>query len=513
MPSGAHPAASGLSDGLALGLSRLLQAALGFVAQKALFRSLSEEDLGRWFLFQVVANVAIATLSWPSNSVVRLGAEEWSAGRRLGRTFALHGGLLLASTAILAGLAAVFHEAIDAYVRLEGATVFVVAYAFLAAAGLVVGAHLKPAQQVARFALLPLVTRVFWAGSLSVLAFGLARDLGTREVQTRDIVLACFLTAVPQLFVALGLVARTVVPLARWTPGDDGRALRFGIPVLARQLGMQALAYVNFVIIGPKLDVIHAGRFQVAATLPEQAALFATALEDLMGPILARAAHKGHESTLRVYYRTLAPQVVLGWSALAGAALVLARPILFALSAKAVDVTAPALEVLLLATAVRVIVSVETPVLDAHLISTPSLAFYGLGFATNVALTLALIPRYGVEGAAWGSLAGWLVNSLARSLFCRARFGAQALRLYVRLWPAVAALAWARLAPTEWTAGLGRDCLAALVLLLATLVLGKLFGVFAPETLEAIEGVRMPGSLRRALEVFYGKRPGGPAPS
>lgn len=506
MPSGTSPAASGLGDGLALGVSRLLQVALAVVAQKAIQSSLSETDIGRWFTFQLIANLAIATLSWPMSSVVRLGAEEWHESRRLGRTFALHGQLLVGSFLLLSAVAVVAHGAVARYVDVGDATTLVLAWAFVTASALVVGAHLKPAQRLKRFALLPLVTRVFWAGSLGFAVFVEHRTLGTR-----DVVLVGLAAALPQLAVALALVARSVRPLARPKPGDARRAVGFGLPVCARQLGMQAFAYVNFALVLPYLGVAQAGRFQVAATVAEQAALFASALEDLMGPILARAAHKGQEGTLQVYYRTLAPQVVLVWSTIAGAGLLLARPVLAALSAKAVEATAPALEVLLVATAVRVLVSLETPVLDAHLISGPSLGFYALGFATNVGLDLALIPRFGVEGAAWGSLAGWLVNSIARSVYCRARFGVNALRLYAWLWPAVAALAWTRLASNApfplvtWEPA--RPFVAAATLVVVSLAAGRLLGVFAPETLGALESVNMPARLRRLLERFYGGKP------
>jgi O-antigen/teichoic acid export membrane protein len=490
-----HPAASGLRDGIALGVSKLAQAGLALVAQKALLRSESEADFGKWIAFMSVANAAIAFLGWPQVSVLRLGAEEWNETRRLARTFALHGLLLLGSLLFVAAPALEARELIDRYVRIDGATVLVLEYAFLAAAGNVVAAHLKPAQRVAQFALLPLVTRIFWASALGAFAFVLGRDLDARAVMV-----LCTITAIPQLVVGLGLVARWTVPPARPHAHDSERALRFGLPVLLRQLGTQAFAYVNFVLLYPMLGSIEiAGRFQVGATLSEQAVLFLSALEDLMGPILARAASRGEDRTLRVYYRTLAPQVVLVWSALAGAAILVARPILAALSAKAVDATAPALEVLLLATAARVVVSLEAPVFDAHLISGAPLAFYVIGFATNVGLDLVLIPRFGIEGAAWASLAGWLVNTIARSVYVRAKFRVSVLRLYVWLWPVVAAFLWARLGSEVAFPALARP--AALVVF--SLALGKVLGVFAPETLVALEGVAMPEKLRRALERAY----------
>ena len=90
-----------------------------------------------------------------------------------------------------------------------------------------------------------------------------------------------------------------------------------------------------------------------------------------------------------------------------GVAIMLAWPILHVLNAKSIDVTGAALQVLLLATAVRIVVTLEAPVFDAHLIAGPPTVFFALVQSTvrNDVLgrvlaadevgSLALVPAVG----------------------------------------------------------------------------------------------------------------------
>jgi glycosyltransferase involved in cell wall biosynthesis/O-antigen/teichoic acid export membrane protein len=499
--SAATPVATGLRDGVALGATKLLQAVLAVLTLKALLRVTDETGYGIYSTFLLVANVAIALTGWPAGSVLRLGAEEWVETRRLARTYALHVLLALAAGLVLAvplllssSMPGGVADLVDRYVTVKGAAWIVVGYAVVTALANVSAALLKPAARVAQFALLPLVTRFFYLGVLAWFAHE------HEHLEARSVMLICLATAVPQLAAGLLLVVPVALPPALPRATEAKAAVRFGVPFLFRQLGMQSFAYVNLATIKHVQGLVAAGRFNVAGTLAEQTALLAVAIEDLMGPILARSAAEGNQAVLKTYYRRVAPQVALVWSTACGAVLILATPILTALSARHVESSGPALQVLLVATSVRVLISLEAPVFDSHLISGPPLAFYALGFATNLALDLLWVPRYGIEGAAWASVCGWTVNAVLRGGYLGVRFRVPSPSLVFYVAPAGIALLYARLLGGS----LGRDLGAAVAFLALALLGGKLAGVFSRAGFDALEGVRMPASVRRLLAWFYG---------
>jgi O-antigen/teichoic acid export membrane protein len=492
--SAATPVATGLRDGIALGLSKLLAAGLAILALKMILRITTEENYGHYSLFLLVSNFAIAFTTWPVASVLRLGADEWVERRSLARTWVLHILLALGAGAFLAAPLWQAHDVVDRYLTVPGAAAIVLGYALVTALANVTAAILKPAARVGQFALLPLVTRVAYLGALAWFAH--AKVL----LETRSVMLICLATAIPQLLAGLAMVLPFVFPPAMPRAREAETAVRFGLPVLYRLLGMQGFAYVNLAFVNHFQKTVAAGRFNIAGQLAEQTALLGAAVEDLMGPILARSAAEGNERVLATYYRTIAPQVTLVWSTACGVLLLLAVPVLAALSARNAESSGAALQVLLLATAVRIVVSLEAPVFDAHLISGAPTVFFLLGFATNLGLDFVLVPTFGLAGAAWASVAGWSVNALLRTVYLGVRFRVPSPALFLFVVPAGAAYVYARFLGGR----LGVDLGAAVAFVAIVFLVGKLAGVFSPASLEALEGVRMPARVRRLLAWFYG---------
>src|SRR5262249_2422052 len=151
--------------------------------------------------------------------------------------------LVLGSTVLLAVLVLEAKDQVDTYVTVPGATYLVLGYVLASALASLGAAILKPAGRVSQFAALPLVTRVFWAGTLGAYAFG------KHAFDTQKIMVLCFLTALPQLAVSAALVAKKVLPPAWPSEADGQRAVGFGFPFLLRQLGTQCFAYVNYATI------------------------------------------------------------------------------------------------------------------------------------------------------------------------------------------------------------------------------------------------------------------------
>jgi O-antigen/teichoic acid export membrane protein len=496
--------ASGLTDAISLGLSAVVSAVLSVVC----LRTILDPKLGHaspaayasYSTFLVVTNFAIVFLSWPAWSVLRLGADELHERHRLGRTLGLHLLLLGASLAVVAPPIWIFRDTVLGFIRAP-VLPLVIGYAATTALGQVLAAHLKPGGRVSLFGALPVITRVLYLALLL---------LWSKPLDGEDLALVITVTAAPQVLIALAGLGRTLERPRAPRPGDVRRAIGFGLPVMLRNLGVSTLQYLNIIVIRKLLsaddEVAH---YQVAASVGEQIAVLGVAAESLMGPILARAAARGDEKTVGTYYRVLAPQVVLLWGIGIAIAMVVARPVLgHLLRAHNVEASARVLEVLLLATSLRIVSSLEAPVLDAHLESRAPLGSFLVRLATNLGLALLFVnPRlwgWGIDGAAWATVAAAWLGGAVQTFWVARRFSLPAFRLYLYVAPAVGAFAWAR---TRGGASSARDAAVGAGIVVAALVVARVAGVFSPRTLEALSNVRMPDRLRRALAFVYGANP------
>lgn len=480
---------TGARDSLLLALGALATAGLGLVSLRLLLSGLSEEDYGHYALFLTAGGLLAVALSWPLHAVLRLGAEEAEAGGRGGRTLGSVGLVVVGCAAIVAPLTWLLGARIDAEVG-RPAWRLALLFALLTAAASLGYQLLQPFGKNHLRTLLPALPRCLFALTLAVVTWGGAQAL--------DFERAAWLAT---------LTIAPVVALGPWIvqPGaprperrEVARTLGFGLPLLARNLGVAGVLFVDVLIVRRWLGPVAAGRYDVAYRIGEQVVAFGFVLTFLSGPILARAAARGDRGALERFYRLGAPPLVWLWGLGAALGIVVAEPLLRLLGAKSPGVSAAVLQVLLLAVAIRGAAVLEIAVFEAHLLSRWPTLFFFLGFLLNLVLDLVLLRAgWGLLGPAWATVAGFALQAVLRAGYIQRGFGVPALAPYLALLPVAAVLVAARLG--------GLPLAAALWLLSLVLVLGwgRRTRLFSRDARALLAEVAMPARLRAGLDWLH----------
>lgn len=480
---------TGARDSLLLALGALATAGLGLVSLRLLLTGLSEEDYGHYALFLTAGGLLSVTLLWPLHAVLRLGAEEAEEGGRGGRTFGSVGLVVLGCLAVVAPVAWLLRERIDAEIG-RPAWQLALLFAVLSVAASLGYQLLQPFGKNHLRTLLPAVPRLLFALVLAVVTLGSAQGLDFERAAW-----LATLTIAPVIVLA-PLIVRPGAP--RPARREVGRTLSFGLPLLARNLGVAGVLFVDVLIVRHLLGPVAAGRYDVAYRIGEQVVAFGFVLTFLSGPILARAAARGDRGALERFYRLGAPPLVWLWGLGAALGIVLAEPLLRVLGAKSPAVSAAVLQVLLLAVAIRGAAVLEIAVFEAHLLSRWPTVFFFLGFVLNLGLDLALLRAgWGLLGPAWATVAGFALQAALRAGYIQRGFRVPALAPYLGLLPVVAVLAAARLV---------HPVVAGAVWLLAVaLVLGwgRRTRLFSRDARALLAEVSMPARMRAALDWLH----------
>lgn len=420
-----------LRSGLALFGGRAGSIALGFVAIAVFARELGSALLGSFFLFQallvVVSLVADAGLRGAMEKRISEGRDP---GTVLATGLALKGILLAVAVGVVLSLGG----AVGDFVGADLAPSLALA-AVLRESSETTTAVLRGEIRVERSATVELLQKVTYA------AAGIALVLGGFGVRG------------PVYALLAGYAAMTAAGVASTTLtlGRPSAAMARSLASYARfrfvsNVGAVGYSWVDVLVIGIFLSQAHVGAYEVAWKVASAVMVFGDSLATAAFPRLSEyAGEDARDRIERTFPRLVTPTIALLFPALFGT-LVLSREALGIVFGPEYAVAALALVVLMannLSSGVyrfvaRTLRALDRPDLDARGIA--------VTFALNVAFNLALVPHFGLVGAALATTAASLVgNTLALSYLDRlveVRFQWPALTASVVASGAMAAVVW-----------------------------------------------------------------------
>ncbi len=162
------------------------------------------------------------------------------------------------------------------------------------------------------------------------------------------------------------------------------------------------------------------GSYAIALRIIEMVTLLAGALAGSAYPIMARFFARNELSALRTLYRNLYSHVTTGATVIALLLMFLSSMLQFITTEAAT--AAPALAMLAWATVFVFANQMSSAILLAAGLSSAILAVAAGNLVLNIALNVALIPRFGSVGVAFALLATESVNALLQSLVVWKRF-------------------------------------------------------------------------------------------
>ncbi len=472
---------------------------LSFGLNVVLTRSLGAHEFGRLALLMMASQVlALFASNWTLTSVVHFGAREFGERGSVARTFWSRMTLVMPWIAAAAVAMWLLQAPLASYLEIPGWGVHLVFVHFLLTTVFTTaGAVLQAMGRMERYGLMLVVDRA--VALLVVLVALQLRSLGALGV------LACYVAgetiAAVVAFAAIG--RRTLAPVAV-RGGDLSAMWSFSLPLIASNwIGVFGTQWLDYAIIRRYLPLAELGRYSLAyqvAGVVQQLTIIASTLLLPQFSVLVRT---GRERTIRNIVERMVPYWLLAFSAFLGVVLAVVRIAVPALFGEAFADSVPPLSLLLVAAAALAVFNSFTPLLMAHGATWLITGVCLVSAAVNVALNLALIPRFGITGAAAATAVAYGVSAALVLAATRRRLVTPLGRYAALTAPALAVY----LCSTAVDGALFY-LVAAVALSGAVLALVRMFGLFERSDLTLMAEVGMPAWVRSGLLKVFSLRGG-----
>ncbi|MFM7718882.1 MAG: polysaccharide biosynthesis C-terminal domain-containing protein [Actinomycetota bacterium] len=227
-------------------------------------------------------------------------------------------------------------------------------------------------------------------------------------------------------------------------PGELGRLVRYGAPRAPAALLSQGLFWVDYFVASAFVargDVAAdaLGVYSSSVRVALAVVLFLTAVSYVFSPFVADLHARGERERLEGLFRSITRWTVAGTIPVLLLMLVVPGPLLRVFGGSEFAGGADALRILLVGQAVNVGVGAAGFVLIMAGHIGWDLVVYALSFVLDLALAVALVPRFGVEGAAIAQSVTVAASNALRLWLVHRFVGIQPYdRSYLRLLPATA---------------------------------------------------------------------------
>jgi len=396
---------------------RVLNLVLGVVVTAVIARELGNSGFGEWSSMLVVVQMSayLADLGLEQVGVRRAAAEPEREAEWIGATVALRG--LVSLPAALLSIAVVLLISTGEQMAVAG---MLASTTILLSGPNTIRALLQlRLRNDVNVAVMTFSSVVWGVAAIAVVATG-----GGLVPLAIAFTLAAVATTILQIALSLRVGRISLVGSRRhWRP-----LARVGLPLATAGLLVLAYARIDQILVLELVGTREAGLYGAVYRILEQAHFLPLTVSMTLLPLVS-AAHPSDPARVRELLQTTADYLAIVSLPVFGVALAAAGPLIELLFGDAFADAAPALPVLMAA-----FVLICFGYLSGNMIVVLGLqrrfAVYALiGLVFNVALNLALLPRYGFLAAAWTTLAtevlvvGLAWRAVLRELRYRPRLG------------------------------------------------------------------------------------------
>lgn len=221
-------------------------------------------------------------------------------------------------------------------------------------------------------------------------------------------------SAVGALLVAIVLVGRIerLRALDRGpAPSQMGTLLRFSLPLVFGGVLFDFAERIDILMIGLFRDEAQVGVYAVGSALARSLLVLVASTIPVVGTLAAEAVGRGSADDIAKLHRTVTRWMLFFTAPLAAGLLLFPEEAVTLLFGRDYASAAPALQVLVIAYLTGVLVGPVGLLLNTMGKTHWTLANMAIRTGVNVVLNLLLIPRFGILGAAWGTVISLLVAS------------------------------------------------------------------------------------------------------
>lgn len=391
---------------------------LAFLLGVVLTRRLGAEEYGRLSMLLMVAQVLLlATANWTQLGFVNFAAREFERTGTVVRTFWSRMFICAPVAALCTILLFWTRDTLAAFVGVpKWALAAAIAYFLTSFLVQSFGAAYQARKEMGRYG----ATLVAERGILLLLV--LALPLATTSVGW---VMTMYAIAAGLVAVGAAATLGTQTLLPARTDGATPDLLVYSLPLLVWSLaGFFGANWFDFLVIRRYRPISDVGLYSLGWQLSAVAQQITIVFSTLMLPRIATLLERDDAEAIRRFLQRGLPQWLLATSILFGALqLIIQRAVPLIFGDEFVGAV-PVLGLLLVGSSAVALFNGLLPLVSADG-STWSLS--GIAVASsgvNVALNFALVPRWGIEGAALGTAVAYAVSAVAVLWVVNARYGA-----------------------------------------------------------------------------------------
>lgn len=383
--------------------AKLVLAVIQLISIIYFTRELGADVIGSFFLFQAIVGI----LAIPSSLGLRRAAEkELSAGEDTGEVIGTT--VLIISLLLLPFLISIIllQSYVDSYIGIQGVALFVVIGLTVTQARRLVIRLLAGQMRVDRTASLRVLGKVTWLISGALLI--------NQGIGPVSILIAVIFG---DLVVVTGGILQLDLAFSRPNLDRARSLLSFGRFIFLRSSGSYIYSWMDVLILGFFVSTSLIGAYEIAWRVASFALQLTDAIRESIFPQISKLHTEGKfEEISELLYRWIQLPLYLTIPALTGA-IVLGREVLGVPFGQEVVVAFPVLVIFMAEKIMRTVHLLYSAAVFA--MDRPELGYRGevIGLGMNLVLNLALIPPFGILGAAVATTVSSIVTAVVNGYY------------------------------------------------------------------------------------------------
>jgi O-antigen/teichoic acid export membrane protein len=419
-----HKIARLLRNFLALGIGNYGAMAVALGINAVLTRRLGVEQFGRLALLLMVSQLlSLVTSNWTQVGLVRFGAREFASTGSIAETVWTR--VWVAGPWALAGLTALvaLRGPLAAYLGVPSWAVWILLAHFSATFVLSTAGAVFQAQNNMRA-----YGAVLFFDKAALGASVLLVPLSWLHEPQNVLALYAASSGLVAVGAVLSLGVRSFRPIG-FNAAAYRNMLRFSLPlILSSWAGLFGTNWFDLVLIKRYRPLSEVGWYSLgtllAGVVQQVTIIFSTLLLPQFSILVA-----DEDPKIRTLVGRILPYWFLAMSVLCSLILLSADAVVPLVFGRAFEPSVPVLGILMVATFALALFNAFSPLLSAFGATWALTAICLASGAVNVAMDLALIPRFGINGAAWATVLAYATSALLGLAFAEARLNVRALHL------------------------------------------------------------------------------------
>lgn len=393
--------------------------ALAFVISVVLTHRLGAERFGGLALLVMASQVlSLFVSNWTHIGFVGFGSREFAAGGTIAESLWARNWIVAPWALASAIVVLAFREFFAAYLGIPVWGLAVVFGHFLAAYVLTtLGAIFQAREDMRRYGAALFIDKAVTLALIGLLpAAWIGTPLRVMAAYTISGVLVCG-------WCVHVLGWRAIRPI-RVDPAAYQRIWRFSLPlILSTWTGVLGTSWFDLVIMKQYLPLSDLGLYALASQLNGVFQQITIIFSTLLLPRLNIMVQQGDEQGIRAFVARFLPYWFLGTSLLFSIVLFSARLVVPAVFGAVFEGSARPLAILMLATSALTFFNAFTPLLSAYGFTWHIARIVGISAVVNVVMDFALIPSFGIEGAATATVLAYGTSAVLVLALIRQQVG------------------------------------------------------------------------------------------